>query len=67
MFTVRYVTPDFETEEPWTDLSIYEEAILGSEDSNVVVSDVNPRDYDNKRSPKILENMVLLQVVQKRQ
>ena len=48
--------PDFETEEPVDGFEYlrrvrYEAAKI----PNVVVSDVNPRDYDNKRSPKILE------------
>lgn len=48
--------PDFETEEPVDGFEYlrrvrYEAATI----PNVVVSDVNPRDYDNRRTPKILE------------
>ena len=50
------ILPDFETEEPVDGFEYlrrvrYEAATI----PHVVVSDVNPRDYDNKRTPKILE------------
>ena len=50
------ILPDFETEEPVDGFEYlrrvrYEAATI----PHAVVSDVNPRDYDNKRTPKILE------------